>query len=1016
MGWLSRFAISKPVTTIMLVVTMFAMGLISMVGIPVESMPEMDFPVVTVQVSYEGVAPADMDDLVADPIEGAIEGVDEIEDIQSYSNEGATFVVVWFDWGVDLDQKVIDIKDKITNIRRSLPSGIDDPLVSKMDVMGKDEVLSLNLAGEDLMELRKIAEEKLEPKLKRISGVASVDIYGGVEREVLIKVDPNKLSAYNLDINEVIDLIKKADVNLPAGKLKQGDKEFLLRVYGKIESVQQIKDLIIYKEDGQVTFLDDVVEILVGNTERDSYNRMNGNESISLTLIKESGGNTVAISDQVKEDLKNLRGEISQGMELTIGDDSADYIRDSMDMVKGNAFWGLIFASIVLFVFLKNIRATLIVATAIPTSIIFTFVLIKYKGITMNMLSLGGLALGVGMLVDNSVIVLENIYRHMTEERKPVMEAARDGAAEMSLPILASTATTIAVFLPIAFTKGMSGQIFSDFSYTVAFSLLASMLVALTFVPMVSSRTLNKNNTVGKEGKIFKKVKRIYHKSITWVLNRRWRTVALAVSSFIISIVLAVMFIGVEFFPKTDIAGYTIQASLPSGLDIEKANKISKRMEEIISENNQTEKYITRVQKDSIRIDVEIPEKEDRKIGIEELIKNLREKVGKVPDADVSIAAQSMQGGPPGGDIEIKLLGDSYDMLKKYDKLVQESMQNVDGIVDVESSYEGGNPEIKVIVDREKAKYYGLSVAHISSIVNSNMLGVVPLRLQADGSEIDVRVELEEDYRDSIGKIKNLLLTSPSGETVRLQEVADLEISEGPSQVIRQNGSQTIILNANSSGKDLGTITRELREELEKLDFPQGYSYEFGGTQADMQEMITNLGIAFLIAVFLVYMILASQFESFLLPIIIMVSVPLAITGVIIGLLITGFNLSMTVMIGAIMLAGIVVNNAIVLIDYINLLIARGKERHEAIKIAGETRLRPIVMTTMTTIFGMIPLATGRGSGGDFFQPLAIAVIAGLTFSTLLTLLVIPVLYSLLDDFHVWWSKKVHGEKREIIN
>ena len=1007
MKWLSNLAITKPVTTIMLVITMVIMGLISMFGIPVESMPEMNLPVVTTEILYTGVAPEDMEDLVAEPVEGSIEGVEGIEKIQSYSGEGYTYIVIWFEWGVDLDQKVIDIKDKITKIRAKLPEDIEEPIVSKIDVMGKDTVMDLNLSGNDLIKVRRIAEDKIKPKLERIPGVASVELYGGLEKEVLVKVDPLKLENYGFNIDSVINILRTASVNMPAGKIKEGDKEFLLRVIGKIDKIKNIKNIVIYNKDGKTLHLDDIVDIYIDNSDRDSYNRMNGQESISLNLIKESGGNTVQISEEVKKDLVMLRNELSEGMKLTIGRDSAENINDSMDMVKSNALLGLLLASIILFVFLKNIRATLIVATAIPTSIIFTFVLIKYKGITMNMLSLGGLALGVGMLVDNSVIVLENIYRHLTEKKKPVFEAARDGAAEMGLPILASTATTVAVFLPIAFTEGMVGEIFSDFSYTVAFSLIASMIVALTFVPMISSKTLNNRNTIGQEGKLFGKLKYIYSRMITWALTRKALIVFITVVLFVGSMLAAWKLVGMEFFPKTDMAGYTISAKLPSGLGLEKANGIAKKIEEIIKTDEFTEKYITKVKKDLITLSVEIPDKEKRKKSTDEVIESIRNKTGMIPDVTITVAPKAMGGRSGGSPIEVKVSGDDYVRLEKYSNMIQKSMGNVKGVVDIENSYEGGNPEIKIRIDREKAEYYGLNVSYISSIVNSKMLGIVPLKLQSNGEEIDVKVELKDEYKDSIVKVNNILIPLNNGGSIRLKEVAKLEISEGPSQIIRQDGNKVITITANSFGRDLGSITKDLRKELNKVTLPKGYSYEFGGEQKDMQEMMVNLAIAFLIAIFLVYMILASQFESFTLPLIIMVTVPLALIGVVIGLLVTGFSLSMTVMIGIIMLAGIVVNNAIVLIDYINLLKAREIDRHLAIIEAGETRLRPILMTTMTTIFGMIPLATGRGAGGDFYQPLAIAVIFGLSFSTLLTLIVIPVFYALLDDLHMWWEKKI---------
>lgn len=1015
MNWLSDLAIKRPVMTTIMLILMVGMGLISLVGIPQELMPNMTFPVVTVQCQYTGVSPEDMEELVAKPIEDAISGVQGIEKITSYSNEGVVMVVVQFKWGADLDKKATDLREKISKIRSTLPEDIDEPVVLKLDVFGNDNVMTLNLAGKNLTEVKQIAEDVLKPKLERINGVGSIEIYGGLTREILIDVDPQKLQGYGINVSDVVTVLKGASVNVPAGKMKEGDKQFLVRIMGKLETVDSIKKLVIYNKDGNVLRIEDIANVMVSTEDRESYSRMNAKESVSIQVLKESGGNTVSISNAIRKKFDEYKTAVPNGMELNIARDSATYIKDSIGMVSEAAIIGLVLAAIVIFGFLKSFRATLIVCMSIPTSVIFTFVLLKYRDSSLNLLSLGGLALGVGRLVDDSIVVLENIYRHVSEHKKSPMEAARDGAAEMGLPVLASALTTLAVFLPVIFTQGMAGEIFRDFSYAVVFSITASMIVALTFVPMISSKTLSKNSDIEKEGKIFKAIKNVYMKFLNKAMNHRRITVAIAFAAFVGSIFIFA-FVGMEFMPKTDRGEFVITATMPNGLEIEKVNRaalqIETEVENMKKKYKYINKYITQVSDNEVSVTVDIGSKDDRKEGVQQLMNEFRVATETVPDANIKIAAASMGGGGNSAAVQVDIYGDDYTVLKEISERVKSKFKNVNGLVDIKSSYEGGSPEVRIKVDRERAQLYGMTVGYIAGVAKQKVDSITTFEIQSGSEEIKVNLQVSENLRNSINKIADIDIPMSDGSgNIKLRDVAKVETGEGPTQIIRQDKIKVISLTGNNYGVDLGTITKEINKVMEKEEFPQGYGYKFGGEQKDMAETMTSLGIALLVAIFLMYAVMAAQFESFIYPAIVLVTLPLGIIGVALGLLVTGFPVSVTVLIGIIMLAGIVVNNAIILIDYINILRARGIERDEAIKTAGKTRLRPIFMTVATAVLGYVPLAFGIGAGSDFYQPMAISVAFGLTMSTVLTLIVIPVLYSVVDDIGEWAKGLFKKEK-----
>lgn len=1006
MNSISHFSIKRSVTTTLIIVTMVVAGIMGMMSMSSQLLPDFDIPVAMVNIVWVGASPEDIDKLITSEVEESIKGIDGIKSVKGYSNQNASTVVVNLKYGTDVDEKVREIQTKINNIKNDLPKDIRDPVISKIDINASPIVI-YNIFGSDLVELYRVAKDTIKPSLEKVTGVAQVNISGGLEEEIRVEVDPTKLATYSLNIMTVKNILAASNINVPLGSLKEGDKEFVVKVRGEIETVEEVKNIVISNNDGKTVRLSDIADIKFSIKDIESYARQNGRDSVRIEIVKSKDGNTVEITKEIKEIMKNTKEKLPSNLEFVLAQDNSVSIEQSIGTVANNAVTGIILAAIVLLVFLKNMRATLIVSLAIPISVVFTFALLYLKGITLNIISLMGLALGVGMLVDNSIVVIDNIYRRINELKEDKFTAAANGASEMAIPIITSTATTVAVFLPIVMKNGMAKEIFHDMSYSITFALISSLIIALIFVPMAASKFLDPKTAVTKESRFFEKVKDMYVKLLDKALKYKKRTLAIAIVLFIISVVVSVFTLKTEFMPQMDSGEYSISGTLAKGLDVNKANRIAEEIEKIIKEDKYTVDYSVSVSAENVTVNTKISEKSKRKESIDDIISEVRNKLQNIPD--IKLIVSNAGGGPGGGgssgSIALKLYGNDLAVLKTFSEQVLEQVKKEKGIVDVKSSYEGGNPELILEIDREKAQYYGLRVSDIATFISYQIKGTDAFTIKSSGNDIDVTVRLAEDNRNSIEKILDLELNTPTG-IVKLREVASLSIEEGASTIEKEDGQNIVTISGNPDGIDLATATNKMKASVNSLKIPNGISYNFGGNQEQFQDVMKDLLFGLTIAVFLIYFILAAQFESYTLPMIIMGSVPLSVIGVLTGLMVTNVKFNIMVMVGIIMLAGIVVNNAIVLLDYVNVLREKGKGIDEAIRIAGRTRLRPIIMTTATTVFGMLPLGFGIGQGTEYYQGMAIAVIFGLTFSTLLTLVLIPVLYSMEESIRVKFHKR----------
>ncbi|MGL4392866.1 MAG: efflux RND transporter permease subunit [Fusobacteriaceae bacterium] len=997
---ISKFSIKRPVTSMMIIFSMTVIGAIVLLNLKTQLMPNYNIPYASISAKWTGASPDDMEKLVTKKIEEALVSVEGIKSISTDSSQGSSSVFVEFNFGVDIDAKTNDLVTAMNTIKSSLPSDLTvEPTVRK-SIMGLDNVITFSLIGSDLLNNKIFADNIIVPRLEKLEGVGSVEVSGGAKRRISVYIDPNKLESYNLSILDLYSVLKRANINFPAGTIKEGDKQYLVRFFGELKTFEDVQDIVIANRNGQTLLLRDVANIKLDTVDQESYGRADGVENVIIQVQKTDTGNTVNISKEVQSQLKSIEPLLPAGAKFIINNDTAIDINNSINAVKNNAFVGLLLASLTLFFFLKDWRATLVVSIAIPVSIMAAFGFFGAKGMTLNVVSLMGLSLGVGMLVDNSIVVLDNIFRHLTELKEDNITAAELGASEVVVPVITSTATTISVFMPVVIQNGFLKEAFKDMSYSITFSLLASLIIALTFVPMISSKVLKSHKMkIHEDGKFLLFMREKYSILLGKALRHRLITILAVIVSFLVIVVGGSRFTGGQLQPKSDDGKYTVVAELPSGMDVAKALRISEKFEKAVSENPYTKKYVTRIRSDSITVNVDIGYKSERKpkVAIKTVVDSVRKSIGETPDVKLNIREGNQRGGHGSSrDFEIVFKSDNAQQLEYITRLVSDKMAQAGGFVDITNSLISGVPEARLVIDRKKLEYLGVSTSDLGMGVSYQILGGSPITIKTDKEELDVTLLLDSKYRTSIDLLMDSRIKTSSGTVLKLKDVATLEIAEGAKSITKKDKIRTADITANfSGGLDLTAGQEKAKQIIADIGgLPRTVTYEFGGDSEMLAEVLKQALTAFAVALFLIYFILAAQFESYALPFIVMGTVPFAVIGVFGGLLITGQKTDMMVYVGIIMLAGIVVNNAIILIDFIQELIAKGVELNEALLTAGKIRLRPILMTTLTTIFGMLPLAFGIGQGSEMYKGMAITVIFGLAFSTLLTLVVIPVLFT----------------------
>jgi len=1013
------FSVNRKITVLMLTLIVCLFGIISFTRIGIDMMPELEYPFVSVITTYEGVASEDIENLVTRPIEEAISTVKRVSTVRSISKEGVSVVMVEFEWGTLLDFAAQDVRDKISWLEDIIPEDADSPMVVKFN-MSDMPILFYGITGmEDTIKLRQYVKDNIKTRIERLDGVASCWISGGLEREINVFVDRDRLSAYNLSISQVIETLKRENLNVSAGHVSKGYTEYLVRTLGEYKSLAPIANTIVAIKGGTPIYIKDIATVKDTHKEVRNYSRTNKKDSLVMMVLKQSGANTVKVIDRVKDALKEMRAEIPEGVQFHAVIDHSRIIKKVVKRTNFNAIEGAILAIMVILLFLGNWRPTLIISLAIPLSVVTTFMGIYALDYTFNIMTLGGLALGIGMLVDNAVVVIENTFRHLDELGQSRNEAAKAGATEVGMAITASTLTTMAVFLPMVLTSGIAGKLSRPLAVTVCLALLASLFVSLTIVPMVASSILRgkrrDTKAMGPVKSRFEPVRNIYRRSLVFALRHRI-TVLSAMALLIVGTIFMVPRLGMEFMPKQDMPILSMMAKMPVGTNLEETNRVISQIEDVVLDQPET-LYVTpfiglsEVTKMDLawgmgaadvseaEIMVKLVDKEERIRSSDEITDAIRGRLPKVQDAEFNFIdiGEIMMGGGGESPIEIKVFGKDLSILKEISTSIRETCMDIPGFRDIELSLKSVKPEIQIKVDREKAARLGLTVGAIGRTVKEAFLGIVASRYRIAGDEYDLRVRLQDLDRNSVSDIRNIQISSPLGPQIPLYQVAEIEYGKGPVEITREDQERKVTVKGNYFERDLSSIVKDIKKKVSTIQLPEGYFVKFGGRYQDMQQAFSSLSWSLLIAILLVYMIMAAQFESLVTPFVIMFTVPLAFIGAVFGLYGFGKTLSVPALMGVLILTGIVVNNAIVMIDYINRLKKSGMEFGEAIVEGASVRVRPILVTAITTILGMLPMALSHTEGAELRSPMAVAVASGLLFSTFLTLFVIPIVYSIVN-------------------
>ncbi|CAB3395508.1 efflux RND transporter permease subunit [Kyrpidia spormannii] len=1044
---IADFSIERPVTISMIMIALILVGVIALPLLRVDLYPSMNIPVAVVTASWSGASPEEMERQVTEPLEAAMASVPGVNQISSTSNQGGSVVRVQFDYGVNLDQAMLTMRDRVARVQRQLPDGVDTPQVMKIDP-NNTPILTVAMSGPlDPVELKRLADDVVQTRLSRADGVASVSVSGGRQRQIQVVLDPIKMQAYGLSLNQVIQALQSDNTSADAGVVDQGNRQIVVHVTGDFQSPQDIGNVPIHLGGGgtggaagggtgsgapapAVLYLKDIADIQDTFAEVTQEARLNNQPSVSLDVYKVSDGNTVQVSNNVRQELQNLQKVLPPSIKLTVISDQATFIKQAIDTVVNHTLTGALFAIVVLYLFLRRVRTTLIIGVVIPISVISTFSLMYFSNQTINIVTLGGLALGLGSLVDFAVVVLESIFRYRNQGLDP-KEAAKQGTAEVGTAVLASALSQIVVFAPIAFTQGLAQQLFGPLALTVSFSHLAALFGSLTLVPMLASRWMPKTdeekelreaarwNPVAAFGRGLAAIGRGYGRLLRWALGHRKTVIAVTVVMFAASVGL-VPFIGFELTPAVDQGQFQVSIQMPSGTNFDATNQVAARVEQVLRQIPEVDTVFTSVGGGGgafagaagtgrASIQVQLKPLSERKRSTDVVAEEVRGRLPVIPGVriNVSTGQQGMRVGSGGSAVQVQISGSDIQVLQQLSNQVEQAMGSVQGLRNIQNSLDRQVPQFQIVIDRQRAAQYGLSVGTIVSTLRTATAGSTATQYHSADASIDVVVKYPDDFTRQYENLSRLTIPTSSGAQIPLGDVASIKTGVGPATISRLNQTRTITVSADVFNVSQGNAQQEVAAKLAELPVPDGYTVQLGGQANDLNQSFRSLGLAMPMAIVLVYMVMASQFESLFSPFIIMFSLPPTFVGAALGLAVTHRTLSVNALTGMIMLLGIVVNNAIVLVDYTNQLRKRGLERNEAILQAGPVRLRPILMTTATTVLAMLPLVIGYGEGAEAQAPMATVVAFGLTFSTLVTLVLVPVVYTLFDDFGHWLRRRV---------
>ena len=1010
---ISKFCIKHKVTTLMAVIMVSIFGVVFTTQLQLALLPDMEAPAAIVLCYYNGASPSDMEELVTRPLESAVMSVSGVESVSSTSSDGVTQVQITYVEGTDLDIAATKLREKFDML--SLPDGAMDPIIVNMNIGDLMPSAMVALMGEDLADIQTLAEETVIPALERVDGVAQVTIAGGVEQQIVVEVDPTRAAGYGLSNSYIAQFLSAENLLYPGGELQNGSQTLTVTTDAKFESVQDVANMILALPTGGTVRLSEVANVRLENEESDTVAKMDGTNCVILQVSKQSGANEVATANAVADTMEQLRQK-NNSVVYSIPYLASDYINLAVNAALQNIVLGVILAAIVVFLFLRRLGATATIAVSMPVCILTVFVLMNVFDLTLNMMSLGGVAMGVGMIVDNSIVVLENIYRYAGDGYDR-MTACVEGTKEVTLSLTASTLTTVAVFLPLGLSGGIAGMLFDDFCLTISFLILASLIIAITLVPLLCYFLLDEEKVrqqklkraAGKQekGSLFDRMLNGYRKVLNFLIHHLWVGIGASVALVALFTVTCLSTKSV-LLPEMDMGMISITVSTPIGSEVEQTAAIADQIAAVAQEQvpELHDLYYT-AQSESASVALNLVDKSERTRSSEQVANDLRDKLRDIAGAEITIVSTDMTAMLSGSDISVDITGTDYETLSMIANDLKDQIAQLPDAVDVSTSLAMQVPQVKVTMKREAAAQYGLTAASVGSAVRSELTGTTATTVTIDNKELDVVIRGDGVAAANLDALRSMPITTAFGGTVPLSSVANVDVVMAPQTITRVDQSRQVSVTGDTISGDVTAMTREINKILDNYTLPEGYTAQISGAYTDMMESFGDLLLALIVALGLVYFVLASQFESFLMPVIVMMIPPVAFTGALFALPLTGRDLSIISLVALIMLAGTVVNASIILVDYIRQRRERGESREEAILHACPLRVRPVLMTTLTTILALVPMAMGMAEGAaEMMSDMSITMISGMVISTVITLIFTPVYYSVIDNIsHIFRRK-----------
>jgi len=1015
-----KSAVTKPITTFMVFTAVIVLGIYSLVQIPVDLYPELEPPYISIMTTYPGANAADIETNITKPIEDAMNSVDKLKEVTSISYDNLSMVTLEFEWEANLDEVMNDVRSVIDAVYNDLPDGCDRPSIFKFSTSMMPILFYAVTADESYPGLEKILDEKLINPLNRIEGIGSIGTMGAPKRVVYIDVDPRKLDAYALSLEQIGSTISAENMNMPSGNIKMGQLDYQLRVEGEFSESDLIREIIVGNVNGKPIYLRDIATVRDTLKDNSMDEKINGQRGLRLMVMKQSGANTVSVAREVTKKMDELIPTLPPDIRIETIFDSSDFIKGSINNLSQTLLWAFLFVALVVLFFLGRWRATMIIILTIPISLIVSFIYLYFTGSSLNIISLSSLSIAIGMVVDDAIVVLENITKHIERGSSP-REAAIYATNEVWLAVIITTLVIVAVFFPLTLVGGMTGVLFKQLGWIVTITVVTSTLAAISLTPMLSSRLLKIRPKKEKRmNSAYDKVVRrlldrfdnFYETTIRWALHHKRIVLFLSLAVFVGSLVIGAMFVKTDFMPQSDESSFRAAIELQTGLRMEESVKTARKIEAIITERYPEVTVISvstgadnegsflslfnQTGSNRINIMARLLPTTGRSRSVFEIADDLRAQLDQIPEIvnyDVTTSSNGFGGNTTTVDVEV--FGYDFDLTNRLAEEIKTHVNNIPGAKDVLVSREKDKPELQVVFDREKLALNGLSSAMVSTYIRNRVDGLIASRFREEGDEYDIILRLEENYRNSITDLEELTIITPAGKKIKLSELGEIKEYWSPPNIEHKRRERIVKISAKPVGISLGELANRIKDDLKTMDIPPEVMINVGGAYEDQMEGFQDIALLLLMSLILVFIVMASQFESFAMPFVIMFSIPFSFTGVILILFITNTTLSLIAALGAVLLVGIVVKNGIVLVDYINLMRDRGHELYQAIEKAAHSRLRPVLMTAMTTILGMMPLALSRGEGSEIWTPMGITVIGGLLFSTIITMIIVPVMYAI---------------------